>query len=242
MLATPQMIRRFLAALVLACSFAASADAAIITQTQNNPFNVTTAPQTLNWNQFNAALGTLTSVEYFVNGTLTGSFTVTNSSTTSAITARNSQSVFLNVFTGAGAPSPFAGLTLSPISTTPLTNLVGTSIPASSAQVFTLTGPQALTVPSTDLTAFGAGYFTGVGTVSSDIEQIPNVTVSGGLFSVDMSALNANGIATLIYRYDDGIATVPEPSTVAFAGIGLVAFAAKRFRSKKGVKTAPVSA
>lgn len=241
MLASPRNFLRFLAALALTCSLAAPADAAVITQTQNQNFNVNTGVQNLSWNQFNPALGTLLSVEYFVNGTLTGSFQVQNQSANASITARNSQTFMFTQFLGAGAPAAFAGGTLAPISTTPLTDLAGTSIAPSSTQIFTLTGPQALTVPSTNLTP-SAAYFTGLGTVNSNIEQLPSVNVTGGVFQVDMSGLNVNGIATLIYRYEDGIAAVPEPSTVAFAGFGLLAFAAKRFRSKKRAKSAPVAA
>lgn len=239
MFATPKTVQRFLAAFVLCCSFAGSADAAIMTQTQNNPFSVNIGTQTLTWNQFNPLLGTLLSVEYFVNGTLTGSFSVTNFSTTAGITARNSQTSFLNDFQGPGAPATFTGSTLTPISTTPLTDAVGYVIPFNVAgnfqQVFTLTGPQAMSVPLTNLTS-SAAYFTGAGTVSSLIEQQPNVSVTGGVFAVDMSGLNTAGTASLRYTYDDSTRAVPEPSAVAFAGAGLIALAAKRFRNKKRAK------
>lgn len=241
MFATPQTVQRFLAALLLSCSFAASADAAIITITQDRNFNVNLGAQVLNWNQFDSGLGTLLSIEYFVDGTLTGSFQVQNQSNTTVATARNSQSSLATQFLGAGAPAAFGGTALMPIDTLPPTDLVGTTIPVSSTQVFTLTGPQNLTVPLTNLTA-SAAYFTGLGTVNSNIEQIASVTVNGAQVSFDMSGLNVDGTASLVYRYDDGIAAVPEPSTVAFAGIGMLAFAAKRFRSnKKRAKAAPVA-
>jgi hypothetical protein len=241
MFATPRTVQRFLAAVVLSCSLAGSADAAIMTQTQNLPFTINLATQPMVWNQFNPALGTLLSVEYSVAGIMSGSFTVTNLQTNAPITAQNSQNAIRNQFTGAGAPAVFFGTTVSPVTTTPLTDALGTVIPFNLAgnyqEVFTLPGTQGLNVAATDLTA-SAAYFTGVGTVNSTIGQLPNVSVTGGVFQVDMAGLNTAGTATLTYRYDDGAAAVPEPSTVVFAGAGLVALAARRFRTKKAAKAA----
>lgn len=239
MFATPRTVQRLLAAVVISCSLAGSADAAIMTQTQTLPFSVNLASQAMVWNQFNPLLGTLLSVEYSVLGTMRGSFTVTNLQTNAPITAQNSQNALRNQFTGAGAPAVFFGTTVSPVTTTPLTDALGTVIPFNVAgnyqEVFTLPGTQGLNVPLTNLTASSA-YFTGVGTVNSTIGQLPNVSVTGGVFQVDMAGLTTDGEATLVYTYDDSTRAVPEPSTVVFAGFGLAALAAKRFRFKKRAK------
>lgn len=212
------------------------AHAAIVTQTQIQPFSVSFTEKSLSWFQFNPALGTLLSVEYRVDAELSGSFIVTNLHTIQSIRAHNSENFFDNAFIGPGAPPAFPGSVLTPIPTDPLTDSIGTVIPANSSgtafQVFTVSpSPQPMSVPLTDLT-FASAYFTGVGSITSTVADFPDVEVTGGLFVVDMRGLVASGNATLIYRYDNMNRVVPEPNSAVMFGVGVVAFAVRRFRGK----------
>lgn len=219
------------------------AQAAIITQTQVRPFSISAEEQIFSWQQFNPMLGTLLSVEYQVDATLSGSFSVTNLSTSRNVTLRNSQNFFENAFIGAGAPAIFPGTTLTPIPTNPVTDAIGTVVPFSPSgsfvQVISVSPtPQPLSVTLTDLT-FASTYFTGLGTINSTIAQFPEVNVTGSRFEVDMHDLIAAGEARLIYRFDDTGRAVPEPSTALVAGAGLATFAILRFRRKAQLRIAP---
>jgi len=213
-----------------------SAPAAIITQIQTRPFSISSEVQDFSWNQFNPMQGTLLSVEYYVDATLSGSFSVTNLSTFRSVTLRNSQNVFENTFTGAGAPAMFPGTTLAPIPTNPLTDTIGTVVPPSPngnfVQTFSVSPtPQPLSVPLINLT-FASAYFTGLGTINSTITQFPEVNVAGSRFEVDMLGLVATGNARLIYHFDDTGRAVPEPNLVLLAGAGVATFVIMRFRRK----------
>jgi hypothetical protein len=197
------------------------ADAAMITQTRNFTL-MGPALQTLNWDQFDSSLGTLTGIEYSVNGVLSGSFTVTNLDSTNSLQVYDSTNRFQTAFQGAGAPGAFPGISVSPINSVPTSGAFpGTTVSPSSSQLFNIvTDPaQNMVVPTTDFFSF-ASYFTGPGTVDQFLGQNPAATVSGVEFNFSAANVTTTGTATLVYIYDiDDPTVIPEPFTAAFTGL-----------------------
>jgi len=234
----PHRIGFAVVAVLLVMGSARPADATLITVTQVRDFDINLGVQSLNWNQHDRWFGVLTSVLYSVDGELTGSFVCTNLSTLPA-TVRNSSNFFEIDFVGSTAPDTFPGSTIT-IPTSPLTDSVGTIVGPGVSQLFTIVGNPALVVPEVELISF-IDYFTGTGTINSNISQTPQVTMSGDNFTVNMGNVRTVGTATLIYVYDSSTA-IPEPFTVAFTGgiIGFGALAGWRRRRSAAVRAEPV--
>lgn len=218
------------------------ADAAMITQIKNFTL-MGSVSQQFTWDQFDPSLGTLTAIQYSVNGELSGSFTVTNFSNTPA-DVFNSTDVFKTNFVGMGAPPPFDGIAVMPIITTPSTGAApGTTLPPNppggTTQQFDIAAGQNMIVPMTDFMAFQS-YFTGLGNVLQDLEQDPRATVSGGNFSLNTNNVTTTGEATLIYIYDADVTVIPEPFTAAFTGLliggGAIVGARRKRRLAKAEK------
>jgi hypothetical protein len=192
---------------------------------QTNSFSVNPTA-TLNWNQFDPNLGTLTGITFEASSGLVGSFTVINSSS-SSMKARNSTAELLFNFLGTGSPGEVFSDALAPISTSPISNSTGTNISGNSSELFTI-GP-GQTVDLTLVNWFSyRSYFTGTGAVASSASLAVNVSSTGGLYTVDSSATTANGSAILTYIYQ-----VPEPSAASLLIFGLGGLVAIRCVRRK---------
>ena len=189
----------------------AAAPAIYISQTNSFSVNPT---QTLSWTQFDSSLGTLTGITFEATSGLTGAFTVSNLGT-SSMNARKSQAENIFEFLGSGSPGLVFSDTLTPITTTPVSNNTGTAISAGQSQVFTITAGQSLSLPITDL-FFYANYFIGTGSVLSSASMAINITSTGANYTVDSSAAKTEGSAILTYIY-----SVPEPSSGSLILLGL---------------------
>ena len=200
---------------------------------QSNPYSVADSPfpQTLNWNKFDPSLGTLTGVSLTINGTSSGSVFVQNT---------GFDNVNLNNFRNK-VRLTFSGTISNPGAQSSANTLISTSpsIPASpavytlagSSEQFDLAGNQALTSLSNDLTAF-LSYFTGPGSFTTDIFQLPAIASSDGGFTVvDNSSLATGGVVSMVYTYSP----VPEPSTYALAALGVGVAGFVRARRRKSV-------
>jgi hypothetical protein len=216
---------RFLAAvccLVLGLSSLVSAETVL----QSNPYSVGGSfPQTLNWNKFDPSLGTLTGVSLAINGTSSGYVLVQNTGVDVLYISGFYNKVRLT----------FSGTISNPGSQTSANTLISTDpsiaqLPAFSAEQFNLHA-EALTGLSNDLTAF-LSYFTGPGSFTTDIFQLPSVGSSNGdATDLENSSLATGGVVSIVYTYSP----VPEPSTYALAALGLGIAGFVRARRRKSV-------
>ena len=223
--------------ILAAASFAvSSAHAAIIFQTQNYS-NVAGSLEingtSLLWNKFDTGLGTLTGVTMSYTGALTGSFSVTTGAT--AVDVYNSEARFrMNFSTGAGAPSNITGAFVTPLNTSPDTGAIpGTTVGASTIQVFTINGPISL-ANSGPVDFFGnASYFSsssaGPATFNTILFRNVAATLDGENFSFATSNAIMGGAIDLTYTYD----VIPEPGTWAAAALLAGGAGFMRWRKRK---------
>ncbi len=170
--------------------------------------------------------GTLNDVVVTFTANATESGTLTNtSSSTQTFRFGSTSSIFATNATGSSAPASLisaigstGGLTL----TTPTTMYTI----ASNASTSVLPSPNAF-VPSTvssttTLTGANAAQFVGTN-FSLDLQTLTGSTFVGGGGNI-ATALNttAGGTLTITYDYTAAVTPVPEPSTLAVLGAGLV--------------------
>lgn len=185
--------------------------------------------QTLNYNQFDAGLGTLTGVTFTFNGLTTGSFSLSSSSATLS----QARERFTLAWNGVGGPSA-----PSPIPRNDITEAVSPVFPdyaLSGTQVFTVNGggdPYSL-----PLQAYNSffGFFTGSSTVSASLSKLLEITATTSTaLTSDPSNLNFGGqdaFATLTYSYTP--VPAPLPALGAVAGYGLLRRQRRRLKATK---------
>jgi hypothetical protein len=205
------------AALAVVFGTEVRAAAPLIYLSQTNNFTVNPSA-TLNWNQFDSSLGTLTGITFSVNAGISGSFTVTNSDPDSGLQVTDSNSRLRFAFsTGTGSPGNVFNEFINPIPTLPLSDSAGSPIAASSSQIFTINAGTQYADLTRDFFSASQSYFTGLGTVTSAVQQFLLVTSTGENFNLNSSLTKSSGTAVLTYVYQ-----VPEPSsgTLLMLGIG----------------------
>ena len=169
-------------------------------------------------------------------GALTGSFSVTTGAT--AVDVYGSSGTFrMNFSLGAGAPSNITGTSVTPLNTTPGTGASpGTTVGASTTQVFTINGPISL-ANSGPVDFFGnASYFSSAGPATFNTILFRNlaVTVDGENFSLATGNAVMDGAINLTYEYTPvGPAPIPEPGTWAAAAVLVGGAAFARWRKRK---------
>ena len=213
---------RRLAAIVVAIlpclAWAPAASASTLSISQTNAFVVSgvSSPFGIDWQKFDPSLGQLTDVLLSFSGTASGSISLTNTDVEFAITASNPRDRLRLTFSGSGAPTMITSLSTALTTNPPMP----VTLQPEFSETFTLPSPQALVaVSGTSLNSWKA-YFTGLGTVSSSINQSPllNQSTDGSTGVEDYSNLQSNGTVTLTYVYT----AVPEPPTIMLAGLGVV--------------------
>ncbi len=219
--------------LTLAASLASVCSGATIVQTQNFSF-VPSGTAPLTFNQFDTALGTLTSITITTNVTKTGgSLFVDNESATPA-SGNISQSVTINLTSSVG----LVDASFAPIGT-------GVSATSSySANVDADDGDGAgvqSTGPDYDGTSFGPtstsqtkdvnsaafGGYQGTGTYVIDAggDQGFNTSAIGGA-AVAIDPASVSGDVTITYTFT----AIPEPGSALLGGIGCLALLRRRRR------------
>lgn len=216
-------------AFALSTELRAAAPLVYLSQTNTFSVNPTT---TLNWNKFDSSLGTLTGITFVANAVISGSFTVINQDVANEMTASDSNARYRFVFgAGAGTPGTIFSNYLQPIVTTPSTDSTGTVIgPDFASQVFSINGSQSYDSITKDWFSSSAGYFTGIGTVSSTVAQFVNITSTGSNYNLNSNATKTDGSAILTYIYQ-----VPEPSSASLLIFGLGGLVALRRVGRRAV-------
>ena len=218
-----------LIALAFAVALGAEARAAgpLVYLAQTNSFIVNpVAP--LNWNQFDSNLGTLTGITFNVNAGISGSFTVTNRDPVSSLFVTDSKSRLRLRFTGTGSPGDIFNEYIAPIPTSPLSDSTGTVVVADSSQVFTITAGTQYAELTRDFFPTSQAYFTGLGTISSEVQQFLLITSTGEDFNLSSTNTKSSGTAVLTYIYQ-----VPEPSAASLLIFGLGGLVAMRCVRRK---------
>ena len=218
-----------LIALAFAVALGAEARAAgpLVYLAQTNSFIVNpVAP--LNWNQFDSNLGTLTGITFNVNAGISGSFTVTNRDPVSSLFVTDSKSRLRLRFTGTGSPGDIFNEYIAPIPTSPLSDSTGTVVGEDSSQVFTITAGTQYAELTRDFFPTSQAYFTGLGTISSEVQQFLLITSTGEDFNLSSTNTKSSGTAVLTYIYQ-----VPEPSAASLLIFGLGGLVAMRCVRRK---------
>lgn len=211
-------------AFAFALSTESHAAAPLVYLSQTNTFTVNPS-QTLNWNQFDSSLGTLTGINFAVTAGISGSFTVLNSdpSTSLQVTDSNSRLRF-RFSTGTGTPGDVFNEYLQPIPTSPLSDATGSSVGANSSQAFSITAGTQYADLTRNFFTSSQGYFTGLGTVSSAVQQFLAITSTGENYNLNSSLTKSTGTAVLTYVYQ----AVPEPSSASLLVFGMGSLIAVR--------------
>lgn len=207
----------------------APASAAIISQTQSIGMQISNWSYSLVFNKFNPALGTLTAVNFTLDGAIQGTIFVENKSKKAAVVTSNLS----------------AQITLTRPDTTQIVVALPPAVPFIDALakydlVTNYAGPSGVThsgifsqqtvshtspLPNSDLVDF-----TGLGTISLPITATATSFISGpGTMSAGVTT-EASADVTVEYVYNSN--SVPEPTSLALFGSGLIALGAFTRRRK----------
>lgn len=195
----------------------------IINATNLN-INPATIAQTLNFNQFNPALGTLTGVQYLLlNSTTTRNLTVTGSRNSGTV---NSISVGTTTGTASLLGAPLVPVFLQTITATCSGNPSCTASPTASNNP---TGTQSIGV---------LGGYIGLSTVGATLTLTAGRTLPLGtpLIAAGLSRsanIDATWVGDLQLTYTYTPAPVPEPSTWAMIGLSGMFLAGRSLRRKQ---------
>ena len=195
---------------------------------QTNSFIVNPV-STLDWNKFDSNLGTLTGISFSVNAVISGSFTVTNTDPVTSLQVTDSDSRLRFQFsTGTGSPGSVFNEYIFPIPTSPSSDSTGSTVGASSSQVFAINAGTQYADLTRNFFSSSQSYFTGSGTVSSAVQQFLRITSTGENYSLNSTDTKSSGTAVLTYIYQ-----VPEPSAASLLIFGLGGLVAMRCVRRK---------
>lgn len=222
---------RFLATATAIILLPLASQAAVLSYTNIYSGATEFAPASTSFNQFNPVLGTLNSINLTVTGQSVGSFNVTTTSTFSTTITGSSLSI-VAMFTGGGAPGALFGAPVSPLGTLPPN--IGYFIPGNTSVNFSLlTSPQGLPTLASGNLIGNAPYFTGLGNVNLDINELLLLSYNNNRpKTLDYTSLLMNGEATLTYDYTPGGA-VPEPGTWAMGALLVSGLALRAWRRRQ---------
>jgi hypothetical protein len=110
----------------------------------------------------------------------------------------------------------------------PSSDSTGSTVGASSSRVFDINAGTQYTDLTRDFFSSSQAYFTGSGTVISEVQQFLRITSTGEKYSLDSSDTKSSGTAVLTYIYQ-----VPEPSAASLLIFGLGGLVAVRCVRRK---------
>jgi hypothetical protein len=215
---------------VILVSGTASAAALISTNTQTLTFGaVPSVGYDFNFSKFDQSLGTLTDVIFtIVSSSDQGAFTASNSTANSIKVYNPSDSLTVTAAQGgliSGNSTYYGdGATLTTTPGTGNSQATGATLASHQTGNYTLS-PQSI-IPSSIVCNIDPSYFSlyqswnGSGSVSFNAANNPQVSMTGGVASFDMSGVTNSTTLSLVYKYT---AAVPEPSAYALFGIGALA-------------------
>lgn len=217
----------------LAASLAGVCSAATIIQTQNFSF-VPSGTAPLTFNQFDTALGTLTSITITTNVTKNGgSLFVDNESATPA-SGNISQSVTINLTSSVGlVDASFTAIGNGVSATSSYTATVGAD--DGDGPGVQTTGPdydgttfgQTSTSQTKDVYSGAFGGYQGTGTYAIDaggVQGFNTAAIGGAAVAIDPASVL--GDVTITYNFT----AIPEPSSALLGGIGCLALLRRRRR------------
>jgi hypothetical protein len=176
------------------------------TLTQTVSANVDGDGVAFSFNQFNPALGTLNSVTVTILSSVDSNyFSVANDNNTS-LSVKTPKDYF-TLFDHYNNVSIYDGSNVTLI-TTPPTSGAGYSLAKNSSQIFTVVPTSLInnTPVNIDLTADAAAYI-GTGSINFGAIIAPNITISGGTATIDMSTVINNTTLVLTYTYTPSSST-----------------------------------
>jgi len=195
--------------------------------------------------KFDTGLGTLTGVTLTVFCIEQGYSTVSNLSLTTAVKVK-SLTDYIEVVSNQTDATDYVSSSKTFITNPSTAGINGNSLPANTTRSYTINATQILV--NNETVAITSDYWAayssigGVGTVSFDAVNAPNISVTGAEATLNNNNVTANTTLTLTYTYDvnPGPVPVPEASTVIVqllivgAGIGL--FVIRRRRTLAAVR------
>lgn len=227
---------KFIAPLLIGATLVTGATAATVVQTVTH--SVTSLGTNYAFSKFDQRLGTLNSVTFtIVSSDDSGSFFVTNSSATTA-TVRSpfdGLTVYDTRTTTFGSDLLYLGSAVN-FETSPGTSVIfPDSLDTGASRTYTLTGKSLIggTAVVRDLSSLKTSYqdATGAGSVSFKALNGPNVTVSGGNYSLNSTLWANSTTLRMTYDYTEPVVlppAVPEPSVAMLGALGALALLRRR--------------